>query len=162
MNIIGIDPGSIRAGYGVISFNKKEPSFISGGILPISTTKRPDVFVDLYTSLVDLIQKHKPTYAGIETLYVSKNKKTAIEVAQAQGVFLLAFAQHNIPIYTFTPNQIKQSLTGYGSAPKKNVQQAVEATLRLKDFSDVDDAFDALAVAITTAFFSSSKLTQYS
>ena len=161
MTIIGIDPGSIRAGYGVISFDKRTPSFIDGGILSISTTKRPDVFVDLYKSLTDLIRIHTPTCAGIETLYVSKNKKTAIEVAQAQGIFLLAFAQHNIPVYTFTPNQIKQSLAGHGSSSKKDVQQAVESTLNLKNFSDVDDAFDALAVAITTGFFATSKLSQY-
>ncbi len=161
MTIIGIDPGSIRAGYGIISFDKRTPSFIDGGILHISTTKRPDVFVDLYTSLTTLIQAHKPTCAGIETLYVSKNKKTAIEVSQAQGIFLLAFAQHNIPVHTFTPNQIKQSLTGHGSSPKKDVQHAVETILKLKDFSDVDDAFDALAVAVTTGFFATSKLSQY-
>ena len=161
MTIIGIDPGSIRAGYGIISFDKRTPSFIDGGILHISTTKRPDVFVDLYTSLTALIQAYKPTCAGIETLYVSKNKKTAIEVSQAQGIFLLAFAQHNIPVHTFTPNQIKQSLTGYGSSQKKDVQHAVETILKLKDFSDVDDAFDALAVAVTTGFFTTSKLSHY-
>lgn len=161
MTVIGIDPGSRRAGYGIVSFEKNIPSFIEGGILETHSIIRPDLFADLYGSLEGVINTHSPVCAGIETLYASKNKKTVIEVAQAQGIILLSLAQHKIPTTTFTPNQIKQSITGYGSASKTDVQKAVKDTLHIPDFSAVDDVFDALAIALVAGFFHSSKLSSY-
>ncbi len=105
----------------------------------------------LATDLHDIIKKYKPVAAGVEKLYFETNVKTAITVAQARGAILLTLAQHAIPIHEFTPLQVKSTLTGYGSADKKQMQFMVKHTFGLKTVPKPDDAADALAIALCCA-----------
>jgi crossover junction endodeoxyribonuclease RuvC len=150
MKILGIDPGTTRVGYGIIdASNKQKPAHIDSGIISISTKDVSTRLAELYDGLTLIIQKHNPGIVGVEQLFFVKNVTTGIAVAQARGVILLACEKANIPIHEYTPLQIKSILTGYGNADKKVVTQFVQQTLSIqKDM--VDDAYDALAVALVT------------
>jgi crossover junction endodeoxyribonuclease RuvC len=102
----------------------------------------------LFEQLTDLIHLHRPDSSAVEKLYFQKNVKTAISVGQARGVAMLTLAQAGLSIAEYTPNEVKQSVCGYGSAGKSQVQRMVQALLRLEDLPHPDDAADALAVAI--------------
>lgn len=151
MNIIGIDPGSTRAGYGVISFDKT-PTFVAGGIIETHSTDKNTLLAELYASCNDLLDTHKPDVAGVEKLYFAKNVRTATEVSQSRGVILLSLVQHNIAVEEVTPLAVKQGISGWGGATKKDVEKAVRQTLALDDFKDHDDVFDALAIALVVAY----------
>ncbi|PIR86852.1 MAG: crossover junction endodeoxyribonuclease RuvC [Candidatus Harrisonbacteria bacterium CG10_big_fil_rev_8_21_14_0_10_49_15] len=151
MKILGIDPGSALMGYGVIKENTDGSlSEQAHGVLVIKAKTIPDKLNLLAHDLRELLKKHQPDIAGVETLFFSKNKKTAFEVAHARGVILLLLLEHNIPIYEYTPGQIKSAVTGYGNADKEMVAKMVRHLLSVKLKGD-DNASDALAVAITTA-----------
>jgi len=151
MKIIGIDPGSTRAGYGIISF-EKTPSFIAGGIIHTHSSDKNTLLAELYTSCNELLDTHKPDVAGVEKLYFAKNVRTATEVSQSRGVILLSLAQRGIVIEEITPLAVKQGISGWGGATKKDVEKAVRQTLMLDGFKDHDDVFDALAIALVTAY----------
>lgn len=152
MIILGIDPGSTRIGYGIISDNKKL-ALIDYGTIEIGRKKTDLLILEASKKLEVLIKKHKPELVGIEKLYFVKNIKTGIEVAQTRGALILEIAKHNIPIKEFSPSEIKLAVTGYGLADKKAVAKMVAILLGLgKNYlKGHDDATDALAVAITTA-----------
>ncbi|MBP6855734.1 MAG: crossover junction endodeoxyribonuclease RuvC [Candidatus Pacebacteria bacterium] len=152
MIIIGIDPGSTRAGWGVISFTKRRAVFIAAGIVKVLSTNKNERLVDLEKSFEKIIKKYKPDHAGIEKLYFVKNQKTGLEVAQSRGVLTLIVAKNNIPINEFTPNEIKQGITGYGTADKKAVTKMVRMILKLDDLKQPDDVYDALATALITGY----------
>ena len=149
--ILGIDPGTGILGFGVIEAEiGKSPKMITGGV--ISTPAHTPIEVrleEIYNGLTEIIAETKPTEVSIEKLFFSKNVTTAISVAQARGVAILVAQQHKLPISEYTPNQIKQTLTGYGSADKKQVQEMVKIQLGLSQIPKPDDAADALAAAIT-------------
>jgi crossover junction endodeoxyribonuclease RuvC len=151
MIILGIDPGTGITGFGLIQISPtKKPRLITAGIITTPPhTPLPDRLLDIYTSLHTIIKESKPTVAAIEKLFFSRNITTGISVAHARGIAMLVARQNSLPIYEYTPLQIKQTLTGYGRAEKKQIQQMVKSHLALKSLPQPDDAADALATAIT-------------
>lgn len=150
--VLGIDPGYGRVGYGVIFRDGRTWKYLAHGCIE---TKGTDIFVDrltqIYTELQAVIQKFPITHAAVEQLYFYKNVTTGIDVGQARGVILLTLVQAQIPIYEYTPLQIKQAIAGYGKADKNQVKRMVELQLS-RDFSGViDDAVDGLAIALTAS-----------
>ena len=149
MKILGIDPGSGIIGFGLVQ-KAKNPKMLDGGV--IKTTIGDDTaarLLELYESLKELIEECKPDVASVEKLFFAQNVTTAMTVSQARGVILLALAEAKIPIYEYTPLQIKMAMTGYGRASKAQIQEMVRVQLQLKKKPSPDDAADALAVALT-------------
>jgi len=152
MKILGIDPGTALIGIGLIEYKNKKLSLCAYGCLKTkrqeSTAKR---LVDLFNQLSGVIKKYQPDLIAVEEIFFFKNLKTAINVSQARGVILLAAAKQKIKICEYTPLEVKQALTGYGRADKKQIQQMVKTLLALKEIPKPDDAADALATAICCA-----------
>lgn len=150
MRIIGIDPGTGILGFGVIDIDKKgKPQLVGAGV--IRTPVKEDDAVRLqtiYEELTDIITNTKPDVMSVEKLFFVQNVTTAMTVAQARGVVLLTGMQNQLAIAEYTPLQIKQALTGYGRAEKKQIQEMVRVILGLKEVPKPDDCADALAAAI--------------
>jgi crossover junction endodeoxyribonuclease RuvC len=152
MRIIGIDPGTGILGFGVIESNGGKNQLVDAGV--IRTPVKEDDAVRLqtiYEEITDIIADTKPQEMSIEKLFFAQNVTTAMTVAQARGVVLLAGMQAGLKISEYTPLQIKQSLTGYGRAEKKQMQEMVRVLLGLKQVPQPDDCADALAAALTHA-----------
>jgi crossover junction endodeoxyribonuclease RuvC len=150
MRILGIDPGTGILGFGVIDSEKGNLRLVDAGV--IRTPVKEDDAVRLQTifeEITDIITDTKPTVMSVEKLFFAQNVTTAMTVAQARGVVLLAGQQAGLEINEYTPLQIKQALTGYGRAEKKQIQEMVRVILKLKVVPKPDDAADALAAAIT-------------
>lgn len=156
MTIIGIDPGTATTGFGIINYDnghKSEFSILEFGV--ISTSKKDSDeqrLKILFEDLSFLIKKYKPEKIGIEKLYFTNNQKTAMTVSQARGVILLAAKLNDLDIDEFTPLQVKSTLCGYGKADKKQVQFMIKQTFGLKQTPKPDDAADALAIALCSAW----------
>lgn len=149
MRILGIDPGTGILGFGVIEQNGSKISLVDAGV--IRTPVKEDDAVRLqtiYEELTEIIQDTKPQVMSVEKLFFAQNVTTAMTVAQARGVVLLCGKQAGLEIYEYTPLQIKQALTGYGRADKKQVQEMVRVTLGLKTAPQPDDCADAIAAAL--------------
>ncbi|MEJ5224861.1 MAG: crossover junction endodeoxyribonuclease RuvC [Anaerolineales bacterium] len=149
--VLGIDPGTATTGYGLVR-DQRDGSLQAVDFGVIETPKdlpMPQRLVMLYDALSALIAKHHPDSAGLEKLFFQKNITTAITVGQARGVILLALAQAGLETGEYTPNEVKQAVSGYGSAGKKQVQEMVRVLLGLPAIPKPDDAADALAIAIT-------------
>ena len=152
MIILGIDPGYGIVGYGVIEKTLNSVKVIDyGAIYTYKDDTFPERLKKIYLGINQLIDKYKPDYMCCEELFFNHNATTAINVAQARGVILLACVQKIGKLYEYTPLQIKQALTGQGRAEKKQVQFMVKAILNLNSIPKPDDAADALAVALTHA-----------
>lgn len=150
MIILGIDPGIAIVGYGVLSSEKGKFQAIDYGVITTSKDeKTPQRLALIEQGLNVLIDKYKPDCIALEELFFQNNQKTAITVAEARGVLLLTAVKRCSKLYEYTPLQIKQAITGYGNADKKQVQFMVKALLNLKQIPKPDDAADALAVALT-------------
>lgn len=152
MRILGIDPGTGILGFGVIEVVKGKTQLVDGGV--IRTPVKEDDAVRLqtiYEELSDIIADAKPDVMAVEKLFFAQNVTTAMTVAQARGVVLLAGMQAGLKIAEYTPLQIKQALTGYGRADKKQIQEMVRVVLGLKDVPKPDDCADAIACALTHA-----------
>lgn len=150
MRILGIDPGTGILGFGVIDIEKGKAKMVDAGV--IRTPVKEDDAVRLQTifeELTDIIATNKPAIMSVEKLFFAKNVTTAMTVAQARGVVLLTGKQAGLEIFEYTPMQIKQALTGYGRADKKQIQEMVRVILNLKEVPKPDDCADALAAAIT-------------
>lgn len=150
MRIIGIDPGTGILGFGIIEVVKGKPVLVDGGV--IRTPVKEDDAVRLqtiYDELTDIIAETRPDEMAVEKLFFAQNVTTAMTVAQARGVVLLTAMQAGLKIAEYTPLQIKQALTGYGRADKKQIQEMVRVVLNLKEVPKPDDAADAIAAAIT-------------
>ncbi|MDD4382415.1 MAG: crossover junction endodeoxyribonuclease RuvC [Candidatus Dojkabacteria bacterium] len=152
MIILGIDPGVATTGWAIVDFDKDgNPKPIDYGV--VSTSKKLSLserLCEIYKDISELVEKYKPEYGGVETLLFSKNVKTAIAVGEARGVVLLVFEQNNIPIKDVNPMQVKNCISGYGKADKKQVQENVKMICNLEEIPKPDDAADAIAIAITT------------
>ena len=159
MRIIGIDPGYAIVGYGIIDYNSNHFSVVDYGAV---TTKAHTPFDSrlstIYDGLTQLISMYKPDAMSIEKLFFNTNTTTAIDVAQARGVIVLAAAQGGLDIAEYTPLQVKQSVVGYGRAEKKQVQEMTRLMLNLKSVPKPDDTADALALAICHAHSAGSML----
>ena len=150
MRIIGIDPGTGILGFGVIETSKAKTQLVDAGV--IRTPVHEDDAVRLQTifdELTDIIAATKPSEMAVEKLFFAQNVTTAMTVAQARGVVLLCGKQAGLKIAEYTPLQIKQAITGYGRADKKQIQEMVRVILELKEAPSPDDCADALAAAIT-------------
>lgn len=151
MKVLGIDPGTGRLGFGVIDFQPHhKPVVLDVGVVETPAhTHLKERLLDIYDSLNELIELHHPEVMAIEKLFFNRNITTAISVAEGRGVTILTAAQHDMAVFEYTPLQIKQTLTGYGRADKKQVQEMVRLQLGMKAKVQPDDAADALAAAIT-------------
>lgn len=151
MLVLGIDPGTATTGFGFVRQEKGDDlvSVAHGVILTPAKMPMPERLEKLYIELKELIDLHRPDSSAVEMLFFQSNVKTAISVGQARGVILLALAQAGLPIGEYTPNEIKQAVTGYGSADKHQMQEMTRMLLGLAERPRPDDAADALAVAIT-------------
>lgn len=152
MIILGLDPGLAIVGYGVVESLKGAFRAVDYGV--INTPKQESVPVRLAMiekELSELFEKYKPDAVAVEELFFYKNVTTAINVAQARGVLLLTAVKQCGRLYEYTPMQIKQAITGYGGADKRQIQQMVRILLKLNEIPKPDDAADALAVALTHA-----------
>lgn len=150
MRILGIDPGYAIVGYGVLDFERGNFSVVGfGSITTPAGMDFSDRLKTIYTDIEQIIETYKPDEMGIEKLFFNTNEKTAIDVAQARGVTLLPAIMRNIPVYEYTPLQVKCSIVGYGRAEKKQVQEMTRSMLKLKKIIKPDDTADAVAIAIT-------------
>ena len=149
MKILGIDPGYARVGYGIIEKKPKSFDVLEYGCITTSAgTEFCDRLCQISEDLELLLDKHKPDHVAIENLFYFKNKKTVITVAQARGVLMLVPRRNQIPVFEYTPLQIKQAVTGYGKAEKSQVTAMVKSILKLAGPIKLDDTADALAVGI--------------
>lgn len=151
MLTLGIDPGTAIVGYGLVrEHNDGTLQAIEYGVIRTpAKTPMPERLNTIYDSLTEIVEQHKPDRAAVEELFFARNVTTAITVSQARGVILLALQRAGTHITEYKPNVIKQSITGYGGADKKQMQEMVRILLNLKKIPRPDDAADALAIAIT-------------
>jgi crossover junction endodeoxyribonuclease RuvC len=150
MRILGIDPGLIITGYGVVDFGLSEPKLIDGGVIRLNAkTSLAHRLVELESELVQLMEEFKPDICAVEQLYAHyKHPRTAILMGHARGVILLAAQRRNIRIEQYAANRIKQSVVGHGHAGKPQMQRAIQQIWRLKSPPQPPDVADALAVAL--------------
>jgi crossover junction endodeoxyribonuclease RuvC len=149
MKILGVDPGTATVGWAVLEEENDQIKKVGFGHIKTSPKKTDsDRLLEISLDLKEIIAKFKPQEAAVESLFFFKNKKTVMEVSQSRGVILLTLAQKRIKVCSYTPLQIKQSLTGYGKASKSQVQYMAKEILKLKEFPRPDDTADAIAVAI--------------
>jgi crossover junction endodeoxyribonuclease RuvC len=150
MRILGIDPGTGILGFGVIDVERGKAQLVDAGVIRTPVKEDDAVrLLTIYEELTDIIAQNKPTIMSVEKLFFARNVTTAMTVAQARGVVLLCGMQSGMQIFEYTPMQIKQSITGYGKADKKQMQEMVRVILKLKEIPQPDDAADALAAALT-------------
>lgn len=159
MKILGIDPGYAIVGYGVIEYLHGKISVLScGAITTEAGTEFPKRLSTIYEDMLYVLDKYKPEALAIERLYFNTNTTTAIDVAQARGVILLAAQSRGVPVSEYTPLQVKQAVTGYGKAEKHQVMEMVKSLLSLNAVPKPDDTADALAVAICHGHSNASRI----
>ncbi len=162
MIILGVDPGIAIVGWGVIEVDGgKMRALGCGAITTSSDMKTEDRIASVYRDLTVVIERYKPDAMSIEELFFNTNQKTGIIVAEARGVLILAARLHDVPIFEYTPLQIKQAVVGYGRAEKHQVIDMVTRFLRLAEPPKPDDTADALACAITHAHTGASRLASF-
>ncbi len=153
MRIIGIDPGTGILGFGVVDVNNTKLTMVTAGVITTPAhTPLDERLEEIFDGLTAIIAETKPDNMSIEKLFFARNVTTAISVSHARGVAMLTGRKARLPIAEYTPMQIKQTLTGYGKADKKQMQEMVRLQLNLKEIPRPDDAADALATAITHAY----------
>jgi len=150
MIVLGIDPGLARMGYGVIEKTGNRAIHVTHGCI---TTTKEDMSAGarlnhLYGGLQDLIKEHSPECAAVEKLFFSKNITSAMGVAEVRGIILLICEQEGVSVTEYTPNQVKQAITGSGRADKKQVQEMIRRLLHLQEIPRPDDAADGLSIAL--------------
>jgi crossover junction endodeoxyribonuclease RuvC len=150
VRIIGIDPGTGILGFGVIDVRQGNYEMVTAGVIKTPAhTPLDERLEEIYDGLTEIIAETKPSVMSIEKLFFARNVTTAMGVSHARGVAMLAGRKASLLIAEYTPLQIKQTITGYGKADKKQVQEMVRIQLNLKQIPKPDDAADALAAAIT-------------
>ena len=147
MHILGIDPGSNITGFGIVTYNRRTPQYLTSGIIRTTSREMPQRLAEIYSGILEVIENYKPTIVAVEQVFVHKSAASAIKLAQARGVALAAAASHNLAIFEYAPRKIKQMVVGYGNATKEQVQLMVKNLLKL-DAAPSSDAADALAVAL--------------
>ncbi len=150
MRILGVDPGTAICGWGIVDrLGSTTKPVAFGAIRTSSGVPMEKRLLHIFESLSALIGEHQPDYAAVERLYFGQNSATALAVGQARGVVLLALAQRGLTLVEMTPNEVKQTVTGYGMASKAQMQAMVQRLLSLSKKPTPDDAADALAIALT-------------
>ena len=159
MRILGIDPGYAIVGYGVVDYSKNHFATVGyGAITTKAHTPLENRLLDIYNDVLTVIDKFGPDEISIEKLYFNTNSTTAISVAEARGVIILAAKQRGVKVNEYTPLQVKQAVTGYGRAEKHQVMEMVKSLLNLAKIPKPDDTADALAIAICHGHYSDSVL----
>ncbi|WP_421616856.1 crossover junction endodeoxyribonuclease RuvC [Brevibacillus sp. TJ4] len=154
MRIMGIDPGIAIVGFGVVDKQGSQLRPVQyGSIQTEAGLPVPLRLKQIFEAMQSLLETYRPDEMAVEKLFFSKNVTTAFTVGQARGVILLTSELAGVPVYEYTPMQVKQAVTGYGGAEKKQIQEMTRMLLRLKDRPKPDDVADALAIAITHAQF---------
>lgn len=149
MLVLGIDPGTAITGYGLVEGQGSRERLVDyGTVLTSAGMEMPARLCIIQQELAQVIDKYRPQAMAIEQIYYHKNAKTVITVAQSRGVAIVTSASAGLPVYEYTPLQVKQSVVGYGQADKKQVQLMVQRLLRMKEIPRPDDAADALAIAL--------------
>jgi len=149
MKVIGIDPGTATTGWAILTEKEDELQPINYGTISTKKNLEDDArILELSKDLEKIIRQYQPQEAAVESLFFFKNKKTVISVAQARGSILLTLKQNNIKVFDYTPLQVKQALTGYGKAEKRQMQEMVKNILHLKKIPQPDDIADAIAIAL--------------
>lgn len=161
MRILGIDPGYAIVGYGVLDYDNMRFKVVNyGAITTEPETPFDKRLAEIYDDMCRVLDMFKPDCMSIEKLYFNTNITTGIDVAQARGVTMLAAAQRGVPIYEYTPLQVKVAVTGYGRAEKHQMQEMTKTILRLKEVPKPDDTADALAIAICHGHTGGSKMSE--
>ncbi len=161
LRIVGIDPGYAIVGFGVVEYNNQKFKPLDyGAITTMAKTPFEQRLLKISIGMEKLLEHYKPDAFAIEKLFFTSNEKTVIQVAEARGVIILEAAKQGIPIFEYTPLQVKQSVVGYGKAEKKQVMELTRLLLNLKKIPKPDDAADALAVAICHAHSAGSSLSK--
>jgi crossover junction endodeoxyribonuclease RuvC len=153
MRILGIDPGTGILGFGIIDVDgRQKAGLVDAGVIR-TPAKQPDSerLLTIYDELKTVIKQHEPAVMAVEKLFFAQNVTTAMSVSQARGVVLLLGQQYGMELHEYTPLQIKQALTGYGRADKRQMQEMVRVILALKEVPKPDDCADALAAALCCA-----------
>jgi crossover junction endodeoxyribonuclease RuvC len=152
MKILGIDPGTVVMGWGVIEGEDNDLALVDFGAITVPE-KSPmgERLNRLYSELLKVIQRHKPDAVAVEQPFVAKNVRTALAIGRAQAIALLAAANQEIPAFEYTPAQVKQRVANYGASSKEQIQEMVRLQLNLVEVPQPNDAADALAVAICHA-----------
>ncbi|MBI4134618.1 MAG: crossover junction endodeoxyribonuclease RuvC [Candidatus Sungbacteria bacterium] len=149
MKVLGIDPGTTRLGYAIVEGTLYEARLLTSGVFGNARLDRGARLSEIHTSLSSLIERQKPDCVAIESLFFSKNIKTALPVAEARGVILLTAQNANLTVYEYTPTQIKIALTGAGGATKQQVAAMAKKILKHTARPKWDDESDAIATALT-------------
>ncbi len=162
MIILGIDPGTATTGYGVIENKNGKIKAVDHGCILTKTGQDLEDRLDIiFNDLTDIIKNFKPEMVAVEELFFASNAKTAISVGHARGVILLACKKAKVPVYEYTPLQVKQAICGYGRGDKQQIQKMVKALLNLNEIPKPDDAADGLAIAICHAHSYKLKVKRY-
>lgn len=150
MRVLGIDPGTATTGYGIVDGSAgAEPVLVEyGAIRTQPTTPMPERLGEIYRALLELIAATRPNVVAVEELFFASNVSSALTVGQSRGVILLAAAQSGLPVDEYKPSEIKQALTGYGRADKRQMQEMLRLVLGLEEVPRPDDAADGVAVAL--------------
>ncbi len=149
MVILGIDPGTVAMGYGIIEATEDRTALLGYGAL-VSRARSPigERLCYLYDSLLEIIASYRPDAVAVEQPFVAQNVRSALAIGRAQAVAILAAAKRDIPVYEYTPAQVKQRVANYGASSKEQIQEMVRLQLGLGEVPQPSDAADALAVAI--------------
>lgn len=149
MKILGIDPGMAIVGYSVLDFDGTNFELMhSGSIKTDANLSDSQRLLEIFNDMCTIVERYKPDIASVEKLFFFKNQKTIIPVAEARGVIITALEKYGIPSFEYTPMEVKQTLTGYGRAEKKEVEQMVKLTLNMESLPKLDDTVDSMAIAI--------------
>ena len=146
MRVLGVDPGTIITGWGVIDVNGSRITRVASGTLSVGRGELPSRLAEIHRGIGDILAEHEPEAAGLERNFVSRNVQSAFRIGEARGVIIAAVASFGVPLTEYTPATVKKAVVGHGRADKNQVQDAVVRLLRLQDHPAVDEA-DALAVA---------------
>lgn len=149
MKILGIDPGMAIVGYSVVEYDGNTPVLLHSGSVQTSKDKKePARLLEIWEDMNVIIDKYKPDVCAIEKLFFFRNQTTVMPVAHSRGVILAVLEKHNVPVFEYTPMVVKQVLTGYGRADKKEVEQMVKLSLGVDKLPKLDDTVDSIAIAI--------------
>lgn len=147
MHILGIDPGSISMGYGIVRQEGRNLSYVTSGCIKVGKQAWPERLRYIFEDLSQIIMQYTPTQVAIEKVFVHKNAASALKLGQARGVAMVAAACKDLPVAEYAAREVKQAVVGYGNAEKSQVQHMIKAMLSL-NATPAEDAADALAVAI--------------
>ncbi len=161
MRILGIDPGYATTGFGILEAGRGSVQLLNYGTITTPTTRTfPERLVVLYDDMTQLIETVKPDAVAVEELFWGHNVTTGIGVSHGRGVILLAICKSGVPLFEYTPNQVKQAVVGYGGADKHQVMEMTRRILKMEKVARPDDAADAIAIALCHARSSTSLLAQ--